>query len=306
MTDKPRILIGPSSYGAASTKVLEYLDAEGFEIVDNPYKRKYTRDELLELLPGITGLIAGLEPLDRGVMEKSDLKAIARVGSGMSNVDLPAAEELGIAVSNTPNGPTLAVAEFTLGCMMALLRQAPAMDRAMRAGKWDKRMGRQLRDLTIGLVGFGKIGRQTGELMRALGAKTLAVDPMLTGTVDDTPIVSLEEALTKSDVISLHVSGDEQIIGADELAVMKEGSFLLNPGRGGLIDQQALLAALDSGKLAGFWADAHPVEPYDGPLLKYDQVLLTPHVSSYALEGRIKMEMDAAEHLVRDLRAKGA
>lgn len=305
MTSKAKILIGPSSYGDADPAPLNLLREAGYEIVDNDLKRRYTREELLERLPGIAGLIAGLEPLDRPVLEASELKALARVGSGMVNVDQPAAKDLGVRVSNTPDGPTLAVAELTLGSLMNLLRQTSAMDRSMRNGKWDKRMGRQLRDMTVTIVGFGRIGRKTGELMRALGVNVIAVDPMYQGDVDGVPGMSLHDALAQSDAVSLHASGESAILDAAAFDAMKDGIYILNPGRGGLVDYDCLFPALDNGKVAGIWADAHPKEPYEGELLKCDHALLTPHIGSYALEGRIKMEMDAAENLLADLKAAG-
>ena len=305
MTQSPKILLGPSSFGDASTQPLELLRSAGYEIVDNPYKRRLTKDELLDLLPGISGLIAGLEPLDRDVLSKSELKALSRVGSGMSNVDQEAAKELGVAVSNTPDGPTLAVAELTVGSLFNLLRQTTTMDRAMRGGKWDKRMGRQMKDLTVSIVGFGRIGRKTGELLKALGVNVIAVDPFLNDAPEGFELKPLHEALSVSDAVSLHASGEDTLLGPAEFEAMKEGIYLLNPARGGLIDYDCLFSSLDSGKVAGVWADAHPEEPYDGKLLSYDQALLTPHIGSYSLEGRIKMEMDAAQNLIDDLKAAG-
>ncbi len=303
---KGRILIGPSSYGDASAAPVERLKAAGYEVIDNPFKRRLTREELLELLPGMAGLIAGLEPLDQGVLSSCDLKALARVGSGMTNVDQGAARDLGIRVSSTPDGPVLAVAELTVGSLMALLRQTPAMDRAMRAGGWEKRMGRQLRGLKVVIVGFGRIGRKTGELLRALGAEVTASDPFLEGAVDGVSIASLHEALKVTDAIILHASGEDVILDSAAFDLMREGIYILNPGRGELIDYNALFRALDAGRVAGVWADAHPEEPYQGDLLKYEQALLTPHIGSYSLEGRIKMEMDAADNLLADLSAAGA
>ena len=301
MSVKGSILIGPSSYGDASTSVIEKLEAAGYEVRPNPFKRRLTREELLDLLPGVDGLIAGLEPLDQPVLEKCDLKALARVGSGMTNVDQEAAKELGILVSSTPDGPTLAVAELTVGCLMALLRQTPAMDRSMRGGKWDKRMGRQLRDLTVAIIGFGRIGRRTASLLKALGANVIAADPALSGNVDGVDIVPFNEAISKADAIALHAGGETCLLDQAAFDVMRDDVYILNAARGELIDYGALIAALDAGNIAGVWADAHPQEPYDGPLLEYDQALLTPHIGSYSLEGRIKMEMDAADNLLADL-----
>ncbi|MDM7984933.1 MAG: NAD(P)-dependent oxidoreductase [Maricaulis sp.] len=305
MTQKPKILIGPSSYGNVDPAPITLLREAGYEVVANDLKRRYTREELLDRLPGIVGLIAGLEPLDRPILETSELKALARVGSGMVNVDQSAAGELGIKVSNTPDGPTLAVAELTVGCLMNLLRETSAMDRSMRAGKWDKRTGRQLRDLTVTIVGFGRIGRKTGELLGALGVTIIAVDPMYREDVAGVAGMSLHDALSQSDAVSLHASGEEAILDAHAFASMKDGMYVLNPGRGGLVDYKCLFDALDSGKIAGVWADAHPEEPYKGALLNYDQALLTPHIGSYAREGRVKMEVDAAQNLIDDLKAAG-
>lgn len=305
MTQSPKILLGPSSFGDASPAPLELLKSAGYEIVDNPFKRRLTKEELLSLLPGIAGLIAGLEPLDRDVLSQCELKALSRVGSGMSNVDQDAAKELGIAVSNTPDGPTLAVAELTVGSLFNMLRQTSAMDRAMRDGKWDKRMGRQMKDLVVTIIGFGRIGRKTGELLKALGVTVLAVDPFLTQAPEGFDLKTLHEALAMSDAVSLHASGEDTLLGKAEFDAMKEGIYILNPARGGLIDYDCLFEGLDSGKVAGIWADAHPEEPYKGRLLDYDQALLTPHIGSYSLEGRIKMEMDAAQNLIDDLKAAG-
>ena len=301
-----KILIGPSSYGQASPAPLQVLRDAGYEIVDNPFGRRLTREDMYEHMPGIIGLIAGLEPLDRDVLEKSDFKAVARVGSGMANVDQPAAAELNIKISNTPNGPVIAVAELTVGCLFTLLRSTAIMDRSMRAGKWDKRMGRQMQDLTVTVVGYGRIGRKTGQLLQALGVNLIAVDPFLSGSeVDGVPLMQINDALAKSDAIALHISGEDEILGPEQFAAMQDGIYILNAARGENVNYPALFSALDSGKVAGIWADAHPQEPYEGDLLKYEQALLTPHIGSYSKEGRIKMEMDAAQNLIADLKAQG-
>lgn len=301
-----KILIGPSSYGQASPAPVQLLKDAGYEVVDNPFGRRLTREDMYEHMPGIVGLIAGLEPLDRDVLEKSDFKACARVGSGMANVDMEAAKELGIKISNTPNGPVLAVAELTVGCLFTMLRHTAIMDRAMRAGNWDKRMGRQVKDLKVAVVGYGRIGRKTGELLTALGCEIIAVDPFLSGNdVDGVPLMELKEALGQVDAVALHIAGEDELLGPDEFAAMKDGIYILNGARGENINYDALFAALDSGKVAGIWADAHPEEPYNGKLLQYENALLTPHIGSYSHEGRVKMEMDAAENLLADLKAQG-
>ncbi len=306
MTDQGiKVLIGPSTFAALDRAPLELLLSGGLEVIDNPFKRKLTRKELTELLPGVSGLIAGLETLDREVLEHSDLKVISRCGSALSNVDLTAAAELGIQVYHTPYGPTLAVAELTVGVLLSLLRQVPQMNQAMHERKWQKIIGSQLCGKTVAIIGFGRIGRHVGGLLQAFGARVEAIDPNLAGLVDETPIVSLEEALPAADVVILHCSGERLVLGEKEFEVMKEGVVLLNAARGGLIDESALLKALDAGKVKGAWLDTFAREPYDGPLCDYANVMLTPHVGSYTAECRRQMEFEAAQNLMRGLRQAG-
>ena len=298
-----RILIGPSSFGKPDAAPLALLASNGLTVVPNPFGRKLTKAELLQLLPGMTGLIAGLEVLDREVLAQSDLKVISRCGAGMSNVDVEAAKERGVRVYSTPFGPTRAVAELTVGCLLALMRQAPLMDRAMRAGRWDKRVGHQLQGMRVLIAGYGRIGRLVGELLQPFGVELMVYDPLYVGAGAGLPRgVDLAAALPQADVITLHASGEGCLLGPAEFGQMKDGVFLLNAARGGLIDELALCQALDTGKVAGAWLDTFAEEPYKGRLLAYDQVLLTPHVASYTEEGRRQMELEAVTNLLEGLR----
>ncbi len=293
-----KVLLGPSSFGALDQAPLEKLKNAGFTVIDNPYKRRLTKGELLKLLPGMVGLIAGLEPLDREVLSQSNLKIVSRCGAGLSNVDLAAAEERGIAIKYTPTAPSSAVAELTLGCLLALLRHIIQMDQALHDKKWDKKIGRQLNNMQAAVIGFGNIGRKVGKLLQAFGAKVMAVDPQLTGTVEGIPLVDFEEALKTADVVSLHCSGEKCLLGKKEFSLIKKGVYILNAARGSLIDEQALKQALDDQKVAGAWLDTFEKEPYQGDLCDYAQVILTPHVGSYSLECRRSMEMEAADNLI--------
>ena len=297
-----RVLLATSSFAEKDRLPLEKLLAHHCEVILNPYKRKLAKEELLNLLSdGVTGIIAGLEVLDREAMERSNLKVISRCGSGLSNVDIQAAQSLGIQVFSTPSGPINAVAELTMGCLLSLLRQICQMDRAMHDRKWDKSIGFELRDRCVAVVGFGRIGRRVGNLIEAFGAKVLAVDPAFTATTEAFTLMTLQEALPLADVVILHASGEDTIIGGAEFARMKRGSYILNAARGGLIDEGALLAALESGIIAGAWLDTFTEEPYSGPLCDFPQVMLTSHIGSYTLECRRKMEMEAVDNLLRGL-----
>jgi D-3-phosphoglycerate dehydrogenase / 2-oxoglutarate reductase len=298
MTDK-RVLIGPSSFGNPDNTPITALQAGGFSVVPNPHGRKLTKAELEGLLPGVVGLIAGLETLDREVLERSDLKVISRCGAGMSNVDLDAAAALGIRVFSTPFGPTRAVAELTVCCLLALLRQVRLMDRDIRDGRWTKRVGRQLQGMCVLIIGYGRIGHLVGDLLVPFGVEIIVSDPAYVQIASAQPKqFDLVAALPRADVIILHTSGENCLLGVAEFELMKHGVFLLNAARGALVDEAALCRALDDGIVAGAWFDAFIAEPYFGRLTQYDQVLLTPHAASYTEEGRRQMELDAARNLI--------
>ena len=301
---KKKVLIGPSTFAAIDREPLDKLLAAGFEVIGNPFGRKIAKKELISLLPGVNGLIAGLETLDREVMELSDLKVISRCGSGMSNVDQEAAKDLGIKVYNTPDGPTNSVAELTVGMLISLIRLVPPMDNALHNNIWDKKIGFELRGKTVLIIGFGKIGRRVSELLEPFQVNIIASDPFLSGEIGNISILPLDRALQQADIITIHASEEKVILGEKEFSIMKEGVFILNGARGGLIDEDCLIDGLEKGKVAGVWLDSYSREPYDGPLTRFPQAILTPHVGSYTQECRKRMEAEAAENLIAALTEK--
>ena len=297
-----KVLIGPSSFCQLDSAAKDKLIAAGITVVDNPVSRKLTKDEMLELLTDdITGLIAGLEPLDREVLASSCLQVVSRCGSGMSNVDIDAARDLNIDVRSTPNGPTNAVAELTMANMLSMLRHIPEMNAALHQGKWQKQIGGLLEEKNVLIVGFGRIGRRLAELLAPFQVNLLVADPFLKEAADNVTLLPLDEAIAIADIITLHASGEDELLGGAEFAKMKEGVFILNPARGTLINEAALLQALDNEKVSGAWIDTFGEEPYAGPLIDYPQVILTPHVGSYARETRQSMEMEAVTNLIEAL-----
>jgi len=295
-----KILLGPSSFAEMDKAPLDRLLAAGFEVIENPYKRKLTKPEIMGLLKqDVIGLIAGLEPLDREVLGCSSLRAVSRVGSGMSNVDLQAAAEFGIAVYSTPDGLTTAVAELTIGALLGLLRMIPLMDEALHRGKWSKRIGFQLEGKVVAIVGFGRIGRRVAELLTPFRVRVVVVDPYLPADLAGGYVpVPLAEALPEADIVTLHSSGEGCLIGALEIGLMKCGTFLLNVARGGLVDEEALVKGLEVGRISGAWIDTFGKEPYSGALCRFPNVILTPHVGSYTLECRKCMETEAVVNLL--------
>ena len=297
------VLLGPSTFGEVDSRSRSLLVEAGLDVIGNPFRRKLTREELGELLgPNVQGLVAGLEPLDRDVLERSSLRVISRCGAGLSNVDLEAAKELGILVRSTPDGPTNAVAELTITAMLNLVRAFPTMNREMHSGQWSKVVSAEIKGKTVVIVGFGHIGRRVAALVTALGATPVAVDPAIGDNSGDVRVCSLTEALPLADICSLHVSGSAEVLGSAELGLLKNGAFVLNSSRGGVINEQALKAALDDDTVAGAWLDCFTEEPYRGEFIGDHRVLLTPHAGSYTRECRVYMESLASQNLLDAMR----
>lgn len=296
------VLIGPSSFGENDPTPIRRLEEAGYRVINNPFGRKLTEPELLALLaPDVAGIIAGLEPITRRVLETGRVKAVSRCGAGLGNVDQTAARDLGVVVSSTPDAPTRAVAELTLGCMVMTLRRVPQMDRELHDGLWSKRLGSDLSEKTVLLIGFGRIGKEVARLLRPFGVRLLVADPALTDAPAGGELMSLDDALPLADVISLHASGASEILTADRIGRVRRGAYLFNSARGTLVNEAALIAALEEGIIAGGWFDAFWEEPYRGPLARYPQMLLTPHIATYSAECRLLMETQAAENLITAL-----
>ncbi len=283
------------------------------DVVRNPYGRTMTEDEVGDLLAGgVVGMIAGVEPLTASVFDRApDLRVVARLGTGMDSVDLDAAAARDLLVSNTPDAPTAAVAELTLGLILAVLRRIPDSDARVRAGDWPRTKGHLLGSRTVGLVGGGRIGRAVARLVAAFGADVCVADPAL-DHLDDLDqvarLVSFDELLERCDLISLHVpltDATRHLIDAEVIARTRPGTVIVNASRGGIVDEEALEAALRSGHLGGAAIDAFDTEPYTGPLSELDSVVLSPHVGSSTVETRQRMEREASANLLRDLRACG-
>ncbi len=308
---KNKILISPTSFGKCGNEPLDLLKKNNYEVILNPFGRKMTPEEVISLGGDCVGVVAGIESLNSTVLESlPHLQCISRCGSGLDNIDIDKAKELEIEVKNTPEGPTRAVAELTIGLILDLLRKISLRDRAIRNGKWNKEMGYLLKDKTVGVLGLGRIGRTVAELLLKLDVKVIGSDihPDI-NWLDKTNIslVSFKELLKKSDIICLHVSFSPKqncLIGKNELSLMKKDSYLVNLSRGGVVDEVVLFNFLKNKHLAGAAIDVFLQEPYSGPLRKLENVVLTSHVGSYAKESRLQMEMDAVENLLEVLHGK--
>lgn len=309
-----KIAITTTSFGKYDKKPLDFL--KGYEVIFNPYNRTLKGDEIIEICRNATGIIAGTERFDADILENlttpispqssvldsiSFLKVISRCGTGVDNIDIIAAERFGIKVFNTPDVPTLAVAELTIGLILNLLRKINQADSAIRNDKWEKPMGNLLTGKKVGIIGFGRIGRKVSELLVSFGCEIRYYDIRTEDEGLRTERVELDELLKTSDIISIHASTKEQVIGVDELNLMKKGAWLINVSRGGVVDEEALYQALREGHLAGAALDVFKQEPYTGKLKDLENIILTPHIGSYAKESRIEMEMQAVENLLKGL-----
>jgi D-3-phosphoglycerate dehydrogenase len=302
-----KILTSPSSIGQVSPEPFNLLIKKGYEIINNPYGRKLTEDEVIELAKDCIGIVAGVEPLTKRVMNfLPKLKCISRVGVGMDNIDLTFAKAKGIRVVNTPDGPTQSVAELALALTLSLLRQIPKADSHLKQRNWKKVGGNLLLNKTIGIVGTGRIGKKTAQMFRALGNPVIGCDLLPDNEWALKSGVQMSELgilLKEADIICLHLpSSTMPLIGRNELSLIKRGSLIINVARGGVVDETALFEALKSRHIAGAAIDVFSEEPYTGPFCDLDNVVLTPHIGSYAEEGKLQMEIDAVQNLINVLK----
>ncbi len=301
-----KFVISTSTFDTDNNPAIQSLIKQGMTGVSNPYRRKLTEQEIIDLLADDSvGLIAGIEPLTARVFAAAkQLKVVARCGAGMDSVDLAAAEEHKIAVSNTPEAPAQAVAELTLGLMLALLRRICNTDKLLRQGEWPRQQGHLLAAQTIGIVGLGHIGRRVARLCQAFDAKVIAYDPYVTEATANVSLVSFEQLLTQADIVTLHLpysKDNHHLLDSKALAQMKPSAMVINAARGGLVDEAALNHALCTEQLAAAALDVFEQEPYQGQLLACDNIILTSHIGSLAREARQRMELEVAENLLQGL-----
>jgi D-3-phosphoglycerate dehydrogenase len=307
-----KILTSPSSMGQIGNEPFDLLKLNGYEVVNNPYGRKLTESEVISLASDCIGIVAGVEPLNSTVIDAlPNLRCISRVGVGMDSVDINYAESKGIKVLNTPNGPTRAVAELTLGLTLSLLRKIPNAHYDLKNRIWKKQTGNLLYEKKVGVLGLGRIGKMVAEMFRSLGNSVIGYDlyPDLEwAEKNNVEILGLEQLLNKCDIITIHIPGNSDgshVLNQEELSCIKDGAFLVNVSRGGVINEDALYEILTNGKLSAAAIDVFSNEPYSGKFCDLDNVILTPHIGSYAKEGKLKMEVDAVINLINALKNYG-
>lgn len=304
-----KVLVATRSFGSTSPKPWDVLAEAGVEIIKADMKVEMSEERLVELLNGVDGAVIGVVPMTAWVMERSpQLKVISMHGVGFDHVDLQAASRLGIVVSNCPGTNDQAVADLAIGLMIAAARQIPHSEQSLRRQEWGRHNGSELWKKTLGLVGFGRIGR--GVAKRALGfdMDVLVYDPYIQPDQVDLPGVRLsplEEVIRSADFLSLHAALTEEtraMIGEAQLRAMKPTAYLINTARGGLIDEAALYKALVEKQIAGAALDVFVEEPPLGsPLLNLENLVVTPHIGAHTQEAIERMGVMAAQNVVLTL-----
>lgn len=300
-----KVLISTSSFGKEdNTPLLACQNRCG--VILNPYGRKLTTEEFIELTADVDAVIAGVESITRSALEmRPNIKVISRCGVGMDSVDQQACKELGIKLYNTPNAPVASVAELTVTILLDAIKNVSNMSRDLKAGNWNKMTGFMLQGKHVGIIGFGRIGGRVAELLSPFGVEVAYTD--ICDFKNGYAYMEKKALLTWADIITIHASSCEEgsyIIGADDIQKMKKGAFLINTSRGRFVDEAALYEALESKAIQGAALDVYSEEPYHGKLCGLDNVVLTPHISSSAKEGRAVMEMEAVRNLFEGLGIK--
>lgn len=286
------------------------LQEAGFEVrfpEDSTFTRGRDAAETIRVLRGVSGLVAGGEFLTEEVIAGlPELRVIARAGVGYDRVDVAAATRHGVLLTITPTANHEAVAEQAMGLLLAVSRNVALHDRMMRSGQWQVPVNRPLRGATLGLVGLGRIGRSTAVRAKAFRMQLIACDPYADPrfvSEHGIELVDFDTLLARSDVVSIHAPLNDETRGRFNRATfakMKPGSILINTARGGLVVEADLVEALKSGHLAGAGLDVFEVEPVapDNPLLKLDNVVMTPHRSSEETRAMVDMGVEAARCIV--------
>lgn len=296
-----KILVTPRSLTQAGLDTVpELAPLRDFELVAGPAGRQPTEAELLDLVPGCVGWLAGVEKIGASVLATAtDLRVISRNGTGVDAIDLAAADRAGIRVARAVGANARGVAELAVSLALAALRELPRSAGAVRDGRWRRWLGRELAECRVGVVGLGAVGSVAAELFAALGADVLGYDPLVPG-------VELDELLARSEVVTLHAPAQPDgrpLLDARRLALLPERAVIVNTARAALVDDDALLAVLRSGRLAGYAVDAFDTEPPElTELLGHERVIATPHLGGYtrasvrrATEQAVRNLLDALE-----------
>jgi ribulose-phosphate 3-epimerase len=304
-----RVLVASRSFGPNCPQAIDQMLAAGCELIPNEWGRAPTEDELLERIGDVDALISGTEPVTARVLQAATrLKVISKHGVGYENIDLDAARARGVPVAIAGGAIADSVADMAMALLLALVRQVPQGDRAVRGGGWPRMVGMELRGKTLGIVGLGQIGKELCKRAKGFGLNVIAYDlhpdPKFAQSWG-VRYLPLNDLLATAEIVSLHAPvtpATRHLINADTLMLMKRGSYLINTARGELVDEDALAEALRSGHLAGAASDVFAHEPPgDHPLLTLPTFIAAPHSAGQTHDGLRKMGEITADNVLRVL-----
>ena len=304
-----KVLITTVPFSVKNNLPLELLESANIEYLINPLNKKLTEDELVEMITDFDAIIAGTEKITKKVMDAAtNLKMISRVGIGLDSVDLLEAKRQGILVSYTPDAPAPAVAELTIGFMLTLLRSTQLSNMEMHNGKWHRFFGRRLSEVTIGIIGVGRIGIGLLKHLQGFGSpKILVNDVDFNSDLDkkfDIKWVDKESIYQHSDIVTIHTPltiETKNMVKKKQLLNMKKDAIIINTARGGIINEDDLYEVMQAGHLSGAAIDVFDFEPYNGKLREIQRCILTAHMGSMSIDCRTRMEIEATEEAVRFL-----
>lgn len=307
MADK--ILITPRSYGKADPTLFDKLKNAGFELVMNDSGGILSKDKMIEKITPCTGVILGVDPMDADVINAApNLRAIAKYGVGIDNIDLRAAEARGIKVSKTVGANAEAVADYAMALMLSLARRIIPIDRKCRQRDWSKVTTTDVSGKTIGLFGLGAIGKHVARRAHGFSMNVLAYDVFWDdayAAANGIEKAEPERIFRECDFISLHLplmDETRNFVGKDQIAMMKPGAFLINTARGGLIDEDALLSALKGNKIGGAGLDAFAQEPPENEdWFALENVVIGSHCAASTIGATENMGLMATDNLIRDM-----
>ncbi|MCK9413535.1 MAG: phosphoglycerate dehydrogenase [Prolixibacteraceae bacterium] len=305
-----KILITPRSITKDGHPSLDRLRNAGYELAFCTPGKQPSENELINILPGCSGYLAGVEKISAKVLSAaSGLRVISRNGVGVDNIDLNAAKALNIEICKTEGANARGVAELTISLIFAITRSIPFADGKLKEGQWERRLGIEIKGRTLGIIGCGRIGKEVACLALGLGMNVIAFDPFINDFF--TPAANfryaeLDELLANSDIISLHIPAGKDgkpFVNDSLIQKIKKRVFLINTARGELIDDDALIQALDAGIIMGYATDVFRTEPPgDNILVKHKRVITTPHIGGFTEESVDKAMNGAVDNLLKYLK----